>query len=501
MSNNNLYLGIDFGTTGLRIGVFDKHGNEIAFSSETYPTKNEKPGYATQNPEDWWQALIKATNKLIDNGINPEDIKALAVDFHSCSVVLCNSDSKVLYDSLIWMDVRASKENDEINLKTNQELSAEWMPAKLLWLKRNMPELYNKAQVFCEAQDWLNYRLTKTWSININCSVNWGYNAENKSFDKDFYEKIGLKDALNKFPNKNVYAVGDVIGKLDKDVANLLGLNENTIVVCGGIDSSIGILGMNSIKDNQLALCTGSSNLAMVLTKKPLFNLNKINLGPHHLIHGYYTDYRGQTASGSIINWAKRNLYSELDNDSAYKIMDEKAKEIPIGANGLLVLDYFQGNKHPYLDGDVRGMIYGLSLSHSKDHIYRAILEGICFETAHLIYQFEEKGRKIEEINLSGGLSKSDLFLNILADVTNKKINVPENSECSCLGSAIVACFGDKQYPDLLSACDNMVRYSKEIYPNIDNHHKYQKLFELYLQIYPQFSDFFKTISETFKSL
>lgn len=499
--NNNLYLGLDFGTTGLRIGAYDIHGNEIAFASKTYPTKNEKPGYATQDPSDYYNSLIDAMHTLLDSGINPDDIKAMAVDFHSCSVILCDKDANVLHDCIIWMDVRASKENDEINSKTNQKLSAEWMSAKLLWLKRNKPDLYNDAEIICEAEDWINYRLTKKWSININCSVNWGYNSDKKSFDKKFYEDIGLLDALNKFPDENIYAVGDVIDRIDKDVAKILGLNENTLVVCGGIDSSIGILGMNSVKENQLALCTGSSNLAMVLTKKPLFNIDGINLGPNHLIHGYYTDYRGQSASGSIINWARKNLYSELDDNNAYQIMDQKAKNIDIGSNGLLVLDYFQGNKHPYLDGDVRAMIYGLSLAHSKDHIYRALLEGICYETAHLISQFEEKGRIIEEINLSGGLSKSDLFLNILSDITNKKINVPENSECSCLGSGIVAAYGDKQFDSLIKASESMVRYSKQIHPDLNNHKKYHKLFELYLQIYPQFKDFFKTINDTFRSL
>lgn len=501
MNDNNLYLGIDFGTTGLRIAVFNLDGKQVASSIQKYDTKIEKPGYATQNPLDWWNSLILATNDLLKQGIDPNNIKALAVDFHSCSVVLCNKDSSVLCDSLIWMDVRASKENNEINQKTNQELSAEWMPAKLLWLKRNEPKLYENAEVFCEALDWINYKLTNKWSININCSVNWGYNSDKKCFDYDFYETIGLKEAINKFPSENVYAVGDIISTLTKDAAKQLGLNENTIVACGGIDSSIGILGMNASSEGKLALCTGSSNLAMVLTKKPLFNTNGINIGPNHLIKGYYTDYRGQTAAGSIINWAKRNLYSELDDKDAYKIMDEKASSIPIGSDGLLVLDYFQGNKHPYLDGDVKGMIYGLSLSHTRDHIYRSLLEGICFETTHLLAQFEEKGRSIDEINLSGGLSKSDLFLSILSDITNKKINVPENSECSCLGSAIIAAYADKQYPDLISASNNMVKYSKVITPNLDNHKKYHKLFELYLQIYPKFSDFFKKVNETFKSI
>ena len=500
MNNNDVFLGLDFGTTGLRVGAFDRFGKELAFSKASYDTKTEKPGYATQNPEDWWNALVKAIKELLTK-IDKDNIKALAVDFHSCSVVLCNKDSTPLHDCLIWMDVRASEESNEINTKTNQELAPEWMSAKLLWLKRNKTAIYNKAEIYCEAEDWMNYRLTDKWSININNSVNWGYNSDKKCFDKKFYETINLTEALDKYPTDNICAVGDVIGTLSEKASKQLGLNKETTVACGGIDSSIALLGMNSVKEGTLALSTGSSNLAMMLSKNPVFNLNGVNIGPNHLIPGYYTDYRGQTASGSIINWAKRNLYSELDDKNAYKIMDEKASQIPLGSDGLLVLDYFQGNKHPYLDGDVKGMIYGLSLSHTRDHIYRALLEGICYETAHLISQFKDKGINIEEINLSGGFSNSDLLLSILSDITGLKINIPENSECSCLGSAIVASKAYGVWPDLRTAASNMVRYAKEILPDLDRHRKYHKLFELYLQIYPKFKDFFKHINDTFKQL
>lgn len=496
------YLGIDFGTTGVRAGLYNREGDEIGFSSAAYPTKSPRPGFAEQSPMEWWTSLgVTVKDLLKTTGISPSEVVALAVDFHSCSVMLCSRDGDPLMDCLIWMDVRAAAESDEINRETGESLSPEWMPAKLLWLKRNKTALYDSAEVFCEAEDWMNYKLTGKWSVNINCSVNWGYNSDLGCFSLPFYQKIGMPEAVDRFPSDHVYAVGDVIGCLTEEAARHLGLSENTIVACGGIDSSIGILGMGAAEEGKLALCTGSSNLAMVLTKKPLFNQGGVNIGPNHLIHGYYTDYRGQTASGSIIQWAKKNLYADLPDDGAYRIMDAEAEKVPPGSEGLLVLDYFQGNKHPYLDGSVRGMIYGLSLSHTRAHIYRALLEGICMETAHLLRQFGDAGREIHEISLSGGFAKSPLLLSLLADICGVTVNVPENSQCSCLGSGIVAATAAGAWPDLQTASRGMTRFRSSVSPVRENHEKYQRLFDLYLNTYPELKAYFKKVSDTFEEI
>jgi len=294
-------------------------------------------------------------------------------------------DGTPVRDCLIWMDVRASREAVEIEEMTGEKLSAEWMPPKLLWLKRNERENYEKAEVFCEYQDWLTYRLTGIWSININNSCNWGYNAREGKFAEEFYRKIGLEEAVDKFPKENIFAVGERIGTISKWAADELGLDYDTIVAQGGIDSSIAVLGMGVYKPGRIALITGSSNLAMALTEKPMFYESTINTGPDNLIKGYYTAYRGQVSSGSILQWFRREFCKDLEHnipdsvEGVYGYLNREAEKIPIGSEGLVVLDYWQGNRHPYLDSKVRGMIYGFSLKHTRVHMYRAIMEGIAW--------------------------------------------------------------------------------------------------------------------------
>ena len=484
----DIIIGVDGGTGSLRAGFYDLQGNCLCFAVKEYPTRRKHHGWAEQSPYEWWEALKQCIAQgLSDNCIAKERILGISTAVTCCSAVLCMRDGAPVRDSLIWMDVRAHAEADEIAQKTGEHLSSEWMPCKLLWLKRNEPENYTRAEIFCEYQDWLTYKLTGLWSVNINTACNWGYNNTNKGFPKEFYADIGLPDAPDKFPSQQVYAVGDRIGTLSPFAAEELGLPDGTIVAQGGIDSSIGILGMGVYDKGHVALMTGSSNLAMLLTDKMLFGDSTINIGPDHLIQGFYTSFRGQVSSGSILAWFKKEFCRDLPETQAFSILNTEAEKIPAGSDGLLVLDYWQGNRHPHFDTKVRGMIYGYSLDHTRAHVYRALMEGIAYGTENLLHQFRENGMPIEEINISGGTANSELFLKIHADVSNVRVRVPKDPQSVGLGAAITVTVAAGIYPNLQEAVQNMVRFDRVIEPDAANHRVYKQLFEQYRTLYPDF--------------
>lgn len=486
----NILVGVDMGTNSLRVGFYNKEGQNLGFKSKSYETYQPHYAWAEQKPMDWIHALKEALQEgMKENNIVAEQIIGLSTGTTCCSVVLSKRDGTLVRDCILWMDVRASKEAEEIAALTGEHLSAEWMPCKLLWLKKNEPEHYQEAEVFCECQDWITYWLTGQWSININTACNWGYNSEEGGFPRWFYEKLNLSEALVKFPDDCCYAVGDKIGFIKKESAEYLGLLSDTIVAQGGIDSSIGILGMGVYEKGKVALMTGSSNLAMLLTEKMMFGDSTINVGPNHLIKGYYTSFRGQVSSNSIIEWFKREFCKDLPSELFYQEMERKAKEIPVGSEGLLVLDYWQGNRHPHFDTKVRGLIYGMSLSHTRAHIYRGIMEGIAYGTENLFQQFKNAGFDIKEINISGGTTNSDLFLQIQADISNININIPDDCQSVCMGAAICVSKACGIYESLEDAVKHMVRYKKVIKPIPENHIRYQKLFKQYLKLYPLCKD------------
>ena len=495
--DNPILMGIDGGTGGMRVGLYDKTGNCLSFASEEYKTDFPRPGWAMQDPNDWWHALKVAVGKALEKGqIRPEQISALACDTTCTSVVVCRKDGTPLYPCIIWMDVRAGKEADELLEKTGEFYSPEWMPPKLAWLKRNEKEIYDNAEVFCEYQDWLTFRLTDKWCMNNNTACNWGYSIKD-GFSKKIYEALDIADALDKFPTENVYRVGEQIGTLSETAAGYLGLPEGLPIAQGGIDSSIGLLGIGVNCSGRIGMITGSSNLAMALNERPLLNPDGSNNGPDNLIAGYYTDYVAQSASGSILSWFRKQFCP----DRSYKELDELAKEIPIGSNGLLLLDYFQGNKHPYHDSKVKGMFYGLSLAHTKADMYRAILEGVAFGSERILDTFRENGVDVKEMNIAGGSARSDLWMQIHADVSDIVINVPKDINAPNLGCAIACAVMLKIYPSLKDAVDHMVKYERSYYPDQKNHEKYRKIYELYKDFYPDTKEWMHRFSDVFEEI
>ncbi|MCL2856114.1 MAG: FGGY family carbohydrate kinase [Oscillospiraceae bacterium] len=497
-------LGFDGGTGGVRAGIYDKQGNEISFASTEYPTYHPHSGWAEQDPADWWSCLAQSVGKAIKAaGVTKEEIVAVSYETTCCSVMLCMNDGTPLRNSLIWMDVRSSQEaaflastgNPALKFNGYGNVSAEWMPCKALWLKRNEPESYARAEKLCEYADWITFKLAGQWTANLcNMSTRWYYDARNGGFPIDFYEQIGLGDALGKFPQK-IHHIGDVLGKITKEAAAHLGLSEDTIVGQGGVDAYVGILGLGVTAPGKIGLITGSSHLILGLTD--VFNYRKGGVfGPYpdSVIKGLGLVEGGQTSSGSILSWYIKHFCKDLDTlpGGAYAVLNREATKIPPGADGLLVLDWWQGNRTPYTEPDLRGIIYGLSLSHTQAHLFRAIMEGVAFGTENVFASFRQAGYPVDEIYMGGGTTNSDLFMQIHADVSNVTIHVPENPQAPTLGSAILAAKAAGFYDTVDQATTAMVRYAKTIRPNPENHEKYKAIFAQYQKAYPEFGRWMK---------
>lgn len=489
-------LGYDAGTGGLRAGIYDLTGNEVTYAQTEYKTYYEHSGWAEQKPEDWWSAFGKCTKEAMEKGnIKKEDIIALSYDVTCCSVMLCMKDGTPLRDCILWMDVRAQEEADEIKATNDPALkfngygnvSAEWMPCKALWLKRHENELYNKAELVCECCDWITYKLTGKWTANLStAAVRWYYDTQNGGYPVSLYEKVGLADVLDKFP-KDMHYVGDRLGMLTKEAAEYLGLSENTIVGQGGSDAYVGNFGLGVTKPGKVAMITGTSHLIMMLTDHYMYSkAGYFGPFPDCILKGTGVVEGGQNSSGAIVKWFKDNFCKDLDmgNSNAYDILNEEAAKLEPGADGLLVLDWWNGNRTPYTDSTVRGMIYGLSLMHTQAHLFRAIMEGVAFGTENVFKTFRDMGYEVSEVYMGGGTTNSDLFMQIHADVSNVVINVPENPQSCVLGSAIIAAYAAGEFESIAEAAEHMVHYAKKIVPNAVNHEKYKKIFAQYLSAY-----------------
>jgi FGGY-family pentulose kinase len=501
--------GIDFGTESVRVGIFDTDGQPAIFASQTYPLYHPRPGWAEQQPAEWWAALVQATRTaLSESGIPKEAIVGLGTDCTSCTVLALDDNFEPLHPAIIWMDVRAAAQARRIAetghpaLKYNGygNVSAEWMPCKALWLKENEAEIYNQARYIGEFIDWLNLRLTGEWSASINTtSIRWYYDRAEGGWPADraeggwpadFYELIGLGDVLEKFPQR-VLDMGKVVGPLLPDVAQELGLQPGIPVAQGGADACVAMIGLDVLEPGKMAFITGSSHLNLGQSARPFHATGIFGTYADAVLPGQYTVEGGQVSTGSVVKWFKDNYCGREANLAAergvdvYTILTELAETVPPGSEGLIVLDYWQGNRTPYVDPEARGVIRGLSLKHTTGHMFRAIMEGIAYGTEHILRTFRDNGYVVEEMVAAGGPTKSALWMQIHADVSNVPITLTEVPDGPALGSAILGAVAAGLFPDIQSAAKQMVHVRSRIEPNPATHQAYRFYVDQYIKTYP----------------
>ena len=497
-------LGIDTGSQSVRAGIFALDGTLLGAATHPCETFYPKVTWAEQNAAEWWKALrITVPAALAQAGLRGEDITALSVDGTSCTVVCCGRDGTVLRPAIMWMDQRAFSEARRVSLTQDPVLqyvsgheSAEWMIPKALWLKVNEPEIYESADLIVEGTDWLTFRLTGEWTASLcNATAKWNYARPAGGYPVGLLEAVNASELLNKWPTQ-VLPLGAPAGELSASAAAELGLKAGTLVARGGIDAYAATLGSGVVVPGRMAMVMGSSTCHMALSDQAIFGSHVWGPYPDALIDGTWVLEGGQTATGSILAWLADNFAgretaeASRGGEDRFAYLDAKAAEIPPGAEGLVVLDYWQGNRTPLRDPLARGAIWGLSLRHSLPHVWRAVLEGTAMGSRHIIEDLAEAGFTVEGIYACGGGARSDLWLQIHADITGIPLYLSAlTHEASVLGTAMCAAVGAGLFPDLKSAAEAMVRIERQIDPNSANHGVYRDLYSHYLATYPALRD------------
>lgn len=488
-------MGIDFGTQSVRVGIYDRKGKYIAGGDQNYSISFPKVGWAEQDPNEWWTALKNLLKRVLD-GIEVKKIKGIAVCGTSSTVVPVDQSGDPMMNAIMWMDTRNSGQVKRINDQKHEilklcggEVSSEWMVPKALWIKEEMNEMYKDSFKIVEQIDWINYKLTGKWTASIcNTTCKWNLGLD-KKWDMGFFNSIGLEDIIEKWP-EDIKDVGEEVGLLTHNAAKELGLNEGTAVFEGAIDAYVCMLGMGVGETKKLSLTMGTSFVQLAFIDKPTFSGSL--WGPYQdvLIKDYAVLEAGQLSCASLIEWFIKEFIGNYDkNENIYTYLVEKGRKIEPGSEGIVALDFFQGSRTPYKDSLAKGQLYGLTLKHTKWHIYRALLEATAFGNLNNIKEMESAGCRIDEIVACGGGTKNSLWLQIIADVCNRQIKVPKSLTPGILGCAIVALKGLNEYKTFSSACDEIVEMDKIIYPNEKNNKIYEQIFDEYIYLYEKLKD------------
>jgi FGGY-family pentulose kinase len=493
-------FGVDIGTQSLRAGLFDLAGNPLVFASQEYPVRHPMPGWAEQSPVDWWDALVGAVGRCVrDADVHPSEIVALSLDNASCTVAAIDEEGQPLRPALLWMDVRAHDQARRVTSTEDPILryvgdieSPEWMIPKAMWIKENEPDIYRRADKIVESIDWLNYKLTGRWVgclNNVTCK--WNYATPLGGWSGALLRDLDMEDLAVKWPAE-VLPVAAPLAPLLPSVAKELGLGPDTLVVQGAIDAYAGMIGVNSLRPGRLALITGSSTCHLAVSEEALFDSMAWGPYPDAVVPGLWILEGGQVSTGSIVRWFAEQFgppdraTGSQEEGISYGVLDGEAANVPPGSEGLVLLDYWQGNRSPLRDPLARGAIWGLTLRHTRSHVFRAIYEGTAYGTRHILEDLAGAGFLCSEMYACGGGTKSQLWMQIHADVCQLPIFITEVQEAMTLGSAICAAVGSGQYSSLTEAADNMVRIKTIVDPDPSEREVYDFYFQQYVATYPQ---------------
>lgn len=477
----DVFIGLDCGTGGARALISDARGQVLAMAVRDYPTRFAQPGHAEQSPEDWWHAACGAVREAMEKaGVAPGQVRAICADGTSSTMVMLDEALQPLGDAILWMDNRASLQAQQIQrtghpaLRRSQGgISAETALPKILWIKEMEPERFTRTRWFVEMTDYMALRLSGELTLGLNQTINrWFHDPRQNGWSPDLFEAIGLEGIEARFPQR-MLPFGAPIGPLCAGAASAMGLTGETLVVCGGTDAYVAMAGLNTLRDGETALITGTSHLVLPMTEREIHVEGIFGPHPDCVVPGRFVMEGGQVSSGGILRWW-HNL--GIGPGAGYAQMMQDAETVPVGANGLVALDFWQGNRNPYIDYDLQGALWGLTMKHGTADITRALMEAVVLGTANITQRLTGNGVHIDSMTVAGGCLRSPFWMQMHADATNLRLRIPEVGDATAMGAAVGAAVGAGTWRDLETASDNMVRIRDEILPDPERHAQYQEL-------------------------
>ena len=489
-----LFLGIDIGTYSSKGVIVDIEGNILKSHIVDHKMSIPKVGWAEQDADKiWWNDVIKICNYLLNgSSFTNNDIAAIGLSAIGPCMLPLDKYGKPLRPGILYgVDTRASKEIETLNKKlepanifkfSGMTLSSQAVGPKIMWMKNNEPDKWNKVAHITTASSYLIYKLTGEKVIDRHTAshyiplfdirkLEWSDKYENELISLDKLPRLGWSN--------------EIAGQVNLRGASETGLKVGTPVTVGAVDALSEAISVGSIEPGDLMLMYGSTAFFILVEEKPI--PDKSMWTTAGAFQGQYNLAAGMATTGSLTRWFVDEFVKDLPIESAYATMFSKAEKIPIGSNGLIILPYFSGERTPINDPKARGIIAGLTLSHSRDNIFRAILEGVAYGIRHNIETFKSIGAKINRIIAVGGGTKSKTWLQIVSDVADIHQIVPNKTIGASYGDAFLAALASSNLR--INDIKQWVKPESEIIPNGKNRFLYDQYYKNYLNLYKQTED------------
>jgi len=554
MGGKKYSIGIDFGTqSGRALLVEVDTGKELATAVVPYGDGviDEKlPGtdisldhdWALQNPDNYLDVLYRAVPQVVQEAqVDPEDVIGLGIDFTACTMLPVAKDGRALCQFReyrnnphawvkLWKHHAAQHEANRLNeiaaarqedflVRYGGKISSEWFIPKIWQILDEAPEIYEAADRFMEATDWVTMQMT---GVDVRNSCTAGYKAiwhNQKGYpDKEFFKALDsrMENLVEEKLTSPIVPIGSKAGELTVEMAGRMGLKPGTAVSVGNVDAHVAVPAAGVVEPGKMVMIMGTSICHMVLGLEEKTVSGMCGVVENGIINGFYGFEAGQSAVGDIFEWFVENCVpaaymeeAKLRNINVHQLLEEKAAKLVPGESGLLALDWWNGNRSVLVDTDLTGLMLGATLLTKPEEMYRALIEATAFGTNMIVETFTNAGVGIEELYACGGLpERNRLLMQIYADVTGREIYVPASSQTPALGAAMFgAVAGGKDrggYDTIFDAAAKMTSIKAVYRPIPENVARYAQLYAEYKILHDYFgrgaNDVMKRLKEIKKN-
>ena len=489
------YIGIDLGTSAVKLLLMEEDGTVCGIVSREYPLSFPHPGWSEQNPEEWWDAVCRATKETIQKAdITADEIAGIGIDGQSWSAIPIDRDGNVLANTPIWMDTRAQSICDRLNQEigadeifkiSGNSLQPSYSTAKIIWYKENLPEVYAKIYKILQSNSYIAFKLTG--AVTQDVSQGYGlhcFNMKKGCWDEKMCKRLGIPMEFLPEICDCDHVVGTVTGK----AAAECGLVEGTPVVAGGLDAACGTLGAGVIHSGETQEQGGQAGGMSICTEE--YKADPRLILSYHVVPGKWLLQGGTTGGGGVMRWFEHEfadyerMMKEQTGVSSLNQLNKIAEKVGPGCDGMVFLPYMSGERSPIWNPYAKGVFYGLDFAKTKGHMVRACMEGVALSLRHNLEVAKEAGAEADVLRAMGGSANSLLWTQIKSDITGKPIIVPASDTATTLGAALLAGVGVRFYKDYEEAVSLTVKETRRHEPDPKNKAVYDKTFETYMELY-----------------
>jgi xylulokinase len=484
-----MFIGIDLGTSSVKLILVKSTGQVVKSTSRSFDLLMPRPMWTEQNPNDWYDQVMDGLSELVQG--YESNIEAIGFSGQMHGLVLLDEHDQVIRPAILWNDQRTIEQNQYLNevigierlLQYTGNISLTGLTApKVLWVKAHEPELFQKISKVMLPKDYIAYRLSGVFATDVSdVSGTLYYDCANKTYSQEMLHILGLK--INQLPK--VYESHEVIGHLKADISAKLNITKPIKIVIGGGDQAVGAVGVGIVEDGKCSISLGTSGVVFVATDK--FKIDHQSyLQSYRHANGKCHLMGVMLSAAGALNWWSEKVFKTYN----YGDFFDKIEKTPL-QDSLYFLPYLSGERSPINDPMARGVFFGLQLQHRKEHMDRALVEGVTFALKQTLELIQHMNTDIKSLRITGGGAKSKVWAQMIADVMNVDVSTIEIEEGPSLGAAILAMVGAEVYPSVAEACRTIIKEKDVFKPIASNVVYYEKKYQVFKTLYPSMKALF----------